>query len=166
MEIKLWQRYNKLVIIDERLNAKSIEKILCKCDCWNIHKVNFADLKRWHIKSCWCLQKEKVLEINKTKIKHNMSKTRFYKIYRWLKNRCEYIKWKDFFRYWWRWIKCEWKTFDEFYKDMYKSYLEHLENFWEIQTTIDRINVNWNYCKKNCRWATLSEQQLNKQVHL
>lgn len=26
----------------------------------------------------------------------------------------------------------------------------------------DRINVNGNYCKENCKWSTLSEQNRNK----
>lgn len=28
--------------------------------------------------------------------------------------------------------------------------------------TLDRIDVNGNYCKSNCRWATRSAQQLNR----
>ena len=36
---------------------------------------------------------------------------------------------------------------------------------WEKDTTIDRIDWNWNYCKENCRWATYKEQYLNQEKH-
>ena len=62
-----------------------------------------------------------------------------------------------------RWIKVLWKSFEEFRDDMYESYLEHIKEYWEKETTIDRIDVDWNYCKENCRRATLKEQANNKQ---
>ena len=45
---------------------------------------------------------------------------------------------------------------------MWKSYCEHAEKYWEKETTLDRIDVNWNYCKDNCRRATWYEQAQNK----
>ena len=47
----------------------------------------------------------------------------------------------------------KWENFLGFWKDMHQGYADNL--------SIDRINVNGNYCKKNCRWATKTEQQRN-----
>ena len=45
---------------------------------------------------------------------------------------------------------------------MHESYVEHCEKYWEKDTTIDRIDVNWDYCKDNCKWSTYKEQQNNR----
>lgn len=76
--------------------------------------------------------------------------------------RCNKESCRAYKNYWWRWIKCMWGNIDEFYNDMYESYLEHCKKYWFRETTIDRIDVNWNYCKENCRRATYKEQSLNR----
>lgn len=95
-------------------------------------------------------------------MKHWMSWTKFYICYRWIIDRCSNINNIRYKNYWWRWIKCEWKTFDEFKNDMYDSYQKHMLNNWWLDTTIERIDVNWNYCKENCKWVTMTEQYSNK----
>ena len=99
-------------------------------------------------------------------IKHWMHWTRFYKIWWWIVWRCKQ-KWHSSFKnYWWRWIKCERWCFEDFKNDMYESYLKHCELYWEKNTSIDRINNDWNYCKENCRWATNKEQDYNKRINI
>ena len=84
---------------------------------------------------------------------HWMSNTSIYSIYDWVKQRCNNKNHKFYNYYGWRWIKCGWVTFEDFYKDMWNSYEKWL--------TIDRINNNLNYCKENCRWVTQKEQMRN-----
>lgn len=151
-EIK-WNVYWKLMALWEsyRKDKRIREKVKC-LKCWWEHYVDRPNLVAW---KCWCRKCSHK--------KHWMFDTRFYKIYKWLKSRCNWkynIAYKE---YWGRWIRCEWKSFEEFKDDMYESYIEHIQKYWEKQTTIDRVDVNWNYCKENCRRATNEEQANNKQ---
>lgn len=54
------------------------------------------------------------------------------------------------------------KTFDEFLKDMWESFEQHVKEYWIRETTIDRIDSNWNYCKENCKRSTRHEQYRNR----
>lgn len=89
--------------------------------------------------------------------KHGMDGTSVYKAWVSLKARCYNKNDKDYKRYGGRGITVckEWKnSFERFYKDMGdKPSGKH---------SIDRINVNGNYCKSNCRWATIHAQNNNK----
>lgn len=64
-----------------------------------------------------------------------------------------------------RGIRNEWKTYADFKKDMYESFLEHLEKFGKLQTSLDRINNDGNYNKENCRWADWKMQNNNKRKY-
>ena len=90
---------------------------------------------------------------NNPNYKHWMNRKKIYLVYWWIKNRCGNLKFKQYKDYWWRWIKCEWETFEDFYKDMGKTYQEWLQ--------LDRIDNDWNYCKSNCRWVNTYIQRRN-----
>lgn len=135
----------------------------CICECWTIKFVSYQLLKSWQSKSCWCFHKERASkncwDLFRT---HWLVNTRIYKIFRWMRARCNNPHTEKYKHYWGRWIKCLWDRFEDFYKDMGESYNAHVKEYGEKNTTIDRIDVNWNYCKENCRWATWKEQELNK----
>lgn len=89
-------------------------------------------------------------------IKHGLYHHPLYKKYYAIKSRCENMRDKDYKDYGGRGIKVIWKSIESFVKDMEKNYFK--------LASLDRINVNGNYCKENCRWITMIEQQKNKRT--
>lgn len=88
---------------------------------------------------------------------HGLSnnKSPAYRSWSAMKNRCLNPKADDFDYYGGRGIKiCKrWLTFQNFFDDMGER---------ELHLTLERRNVNGNYEKKNCYWATRLQQRHNR----
>lgn len=163
INIEKWTRFWHLVTCWEKESRRSLNWSVrvyekCLCDCGNVKRVPRQWLRKW-TQSCWCLQKKVVSNTNST---HRMRESRIYSIYTGIKTRCNNPHEKTYKNYWARWIKCERESFEEFYRDMWPSYEEHVKQYWEKNTTIERIDVNWNYCKENCTRKTKKEQVNNQ----
>lgn len=143
-----WDKYAKLTILKESKQMWQYRMFKCKCECWNIIIAALSNMRSKNTSSCWCISKS--IPHNQS---HKLSKTRIYRTYYGILARCYNKRNKSYKYYWNRWIKCLWKTFEEFYEDMKEWHQDHL--------TIDRIDNDWNYCKSNCRWATKKEQNRN-----
>lgn len=88
-------------------------------------------------------------------------KHRLYDTYNNMKQRCYNPNRPDYKYYGGRGIKVsdDWlKGFKYFLADMEISYQEGL--------TLDRIDVNLDYCKENCRWIEFEEQARNKRIYI
>lgn len=153
------KRFERLIVLMDLRNISNYVSdqhvCLCECNCGNQIIVSAHSLLQHNSGSCGCLQ------IDRTR-KHGMSTSRFYKIYTDIKMRCFNKNKKSYKNYGARGITCLWAKFENFRDDMYESYLEHCKKYGEKDTTIDRIDVNGNYCRENCRWLTRSEQLSTK----
>mgnify|MGYP006921364745 CR=1 FL=1 len=80
----------------------------------------------------------------------------FYKAWGRMKERCNNPNFNKYSNYGGRGIKYseQWEKYKNFEKDMLSS--------WKQGLSLDRIDVNGNYCKENCRWITMKEQQNNR----
>lgn len=96
-----------------------------------------------------------------------MSKTKFYMVWLNMKTRCYNSNCPLFVHYGARGITVSdsWLKFESFYNDMYtKEYQEAEKSGINLRKnfTLDRIDNNGKYCKENCKWSTMKEQNSNR----
>lgn len=162
----LWKKFNMLTVIGDPLKQEWYhnKRVRVRCDCWVEKDMFLSPLINLRYESCSCKQYADMRINNKT---HWMSwwwKRKHSKIYSTRYN----IKYRTTTKNttiknrWYVWVKCLRKTFDDFKNDMYESLLEHIEKYWEANTSIDRIDPYWDYSKENCRWATIEVQSYNR----
>ncbi len=149
------QVFSRLTVIKRHKdNGKSRKaKWECKCSCGKETIVVGTKLRNGTTKSCGCLGKE---NLKKSITSHNMNYTRPYYIWCAMKNRCNTPSNKRYKSYGGRGISfcSKWEKFEGFWEDMQDGYYDCL--------SLDRIDVNGNYEKNNCRWVTIKEQANNK----
>lgn len=132
-------------------------RYICECTCNKIKLVRETSLLSGDSTSCGCLAKELVSNRFRT---HGLSSHPLHSIWSGILKRCNNSNRKDFKHYGGRGIiVCErWSNSENglhnFIEDMFPSFVDGLE--------IDRIDVNGNYCRENCKWATRQEQVINR----
>lgn len=93
--------------------------------------------------------------------KHGEHGTRLYKIWSGMKRRCTGIKDAGYKHYGGRGISMCPEWFNK--KTGYLAFRDWaVENGYEDNLTIDRKDVNGNYCPENCKFSTVEEQNSNK----
>ena len=148
--------FGNLTVIERLPNEKGgVVRWKCRCSCGKYTTVRSSNLKSGLVKSCGCL---KHIAPNKT---HGASKTRLYRIYASIKDRCYNPHAVAFHRYGGRGITMceEWHKFENFRRWA-------LENGYRDGLTIERKNVDRNYEPDNCEWITLSQQAMNRSSNL
>lgn len=166
------QRFGRLVVLCCLPKTKTYRrfKYKCHCDCGTIKITNRSALLSGGSKSCGCLRRERIINMNRI---HGLSDSKEHRLYLRIKERCYNSRNDSYKSYGARGIRlCSgWNTsFESFYEDI----VSNIGHKPSKEFSIDRINNNLNYscghcneCKKNnwpfnVRWATALQQANNK----
>lgn len=158
------ERYGRLVCIAPLGSTSTGMMWECHCDCGNVKNVVRGNLISGGVRSCGCLREEKN-KGNTYGLKHGKSvaingkrinRIGTYSSWEAMISRCYNPNTESYQWYGARGIGvCEsWR----------KDFINFLFDMGErpLGKTLDRINVNGNYEKSNCKWSTPKEQTLNR----
>lgn len=144
------RRFGTLHVLERATDTgngkKPVVKWVCICDCGKRTVVKSDSLLSGHTSSCGC-----------QKVKHGFShKERLYETWKNMRRRCYDPKNKRWKQYGGKGITIcqEWADYSVF-----RAWA--LSNGYTDELTIDRINVDGNYCPENCRWSSAKQQANN-----
>lgn len=151
------ERFGKLYVVSRACNSKSNHaQWNCICDCGNGCIVRGVQLTRGRSKSCGCLRVEVPKVVNRI---HGYAprgkQDRTYIIWVSMKLRCNSGKEQNYKYYGGRGItyNSDWESYTGFLLDMGECPKGY---------SLERIDVNGNYEKQNCKWIPKNEQMWNK----
>lgn len=156
------QKFGRLTVLED-LGVLEYGKRYwkCVCDCGNVIPILHGNLISGNKQSCGCLHREQLIARNKRSGSRNGDSqnpkyARIYRIWNAMHHRCESTNDVHYKNYGGRGIKvCEewndWTTFRDW----------AINNGYDDELTIDRIDYDGNYTPLNCRWITQQEQSNN-----
>ena len=152
LEPSVGNKYGRLTVTEDVGVIDKDRFVICSCTCGTQgFKTRLRLLTCGDTKSCGCLQRE----VNDSRKRHMLTGSPTYLSWQAMKTRCTNSKSENYEHYGGRGITYDpsWESFENFLEDMG----ERPEGM-----TLDRIDVNSNYCKENCRWIDHSTQVFNR----
>lgn len=138
------RKFGRLSVLNRDFNENHRVRYVCQCDCGEVFSAFQANLLSGNTTSCGC-----------ARVKHGMSGTKVYSVWRQMRQRCENPNDAAYQNYGGRGIKVDdrWQSFDMFFDDMGSP-----PRGW----TLDRVNNDGPYSKANCKWSSWNEQASNR----
>jgi hypothetical protein len=156
---KAGDRHGYLVAVERATNAADGHaRWVCLCDCGKTTTVTGSKLRQGQVRTCGCGRSK----FSRERVKHGRASltvsehlVRTYRSWTSMRRRCLTPTNIGYSHYGGRGIRiCErWSSFENFLADMGER---------PPGRTLDRVNVDGNYERDNCRWATVMEQNSNR----
>ncbi|MEC4049770.1 hypothetical protein OX284_010055 [Flavobacterium sp. SUN046] len=160
IEIIKGSRFGKLTIISECNSTGKSRIFLCKCDCGKETIRTIKALLKKSFSSCGCFQKEfnNSPRYSRRTENHGHLNTRLYSIWSEMKKRCYNKNSRAF-----KWYGEKGVTIcNDWNLRFLNFYNWAINNGYNDNLTIDRIDFNGNYEPNNCRWVDMLCQNNNK----
>jgi hypothetical protein len=157
------KRFGRLVITGFKPytfpRGRTQPRYICQCDCGNKTQAFRSNLTSGNVSSCGCFRSE---EMRRLHTKHGDTQNGGphapeYRVWHGMICRCELRSDKKYADYGGRGI-----TVCKRWRSDYRNFLADMGRRPSPKHSIDRIDNDRGYYPGNCRWATLSEQNLNR----